>query len=86
MRRTLRWTVSCATFATRLVDGYAWAVGIYRGYVPPSQTANLSAGYRISENLRINATGTNILNQQRFQMFGGSVIGRRVLAGVTATF
>jgi hypothetical protein len=35
---------------------------------------------------RVFAVGTNIFDQQRYQLFGGSVIGRRVLGGVTATF
>jgi outer membrane receptor protein involved in Fe transport len=69
----------------RLVGGYPWAVGVFRGYVPGSQILNLSAGYRLTPNLRVHAIGTNILDQQRFQMFGGSVNGRRVLAGVTTT-
>ncbi|MBA3445916.1 MAG: TonB-dependent receptor [Gemmatimonadales bacterium] len=47
---------------------------------------NLSAGYRISNNLRIHGTATNLLDQERFQLYGGSVIGRRVLAGLTAKF
>jgi hypothetical protein len=32
------------------------------------------------------ANATNLLDQQRFQVYGGSVIGRRVLAGMTSTF
>ncbi|MDQ3427386.1 MAG: TonB-dependent receptor [Gemmatimonadota bacterium] len=51
-----------------------------------SEFVNLSAGYRISNNLRIHGTATNLLDQERFQLYGGSVIGRRVLAGLTAKF
>ena len=36
--------------------------------------------------VRLHATATNLLDQQRYQLFGGSVIGRRVLGGVTASF
>jgi iron complex outermembrane receptor protein len=70
----------------RLVDGYPWAAGIFQGYVPSAELVNLSAGYRINNYLRIHATATNLLDQDRFQLFGGSVIGRRVLGGFTATF
>jgi outer membrane receptor protein involved in Fe transport len=70
----------------RLVDGYDWAAGIFQGYVPASEFLNLSAGYRINNYVRIHATATNLFDQQRFQMYGGSVIGRRILGGVTATF
>jgi outer membrane receptor for ferrienterochelin and colicin len=54
--------------------------------VPASEFVTLGAGYRISNNLRIHATATNLLDQQRFQLYGGSVIRRRVLGGVTANF
>ena len=47
---------------------------------------SLGAGYRINNNVRVHATATNLFDQQRFQMFGGSVIGRRVLGGITASF
>ncbi|HUF35409.1 MAG TPA: TonB-dependent receptor [Gemmatimonadales bacterium] len=70
----------------RLVDGYAWAAGVFQGYVPASEFLNVSAGYRINNYVRLHATATNLFDQQRFQMYGGSVIGRRVLGGVTGTF
>ena len=44
------------------------------------------AGYRINNYVRIHATGTNLLDEERFQLYGGSVIGRRILGGVTANF
>ena len=70
----------------RIVAGYSWAIGVWRGYIPASQTVNLTAGYRVSPLLRVHALATNVFDEQRFQLYGGSVIGRRVLAGVTATF
>jgi outer membrane receptor protein involved in Fe transport len=70
----------------RLVDGYQWSAGVFQGYVPSSEFVNLSAGYRISNYVRVHATATNLFDQKRFQLYGGSVIGRRVLGGVTAGF
>jgi outer membrane receptor for ferrienterochelin and colicins len=75
-----------ANVSLRLVDGYQWAAGVFQGYVPSSEFLNLSAGYRLNNNLRIHGTATNLLDQQRFQLYGGSVIGRRVLGGLTANF
>ncbi len=75
-----------ANVSLRLVDGYQWAAGIFQGYVPASEFLNVGAGFRISNNLRIHATATNVLDQERFQLYGGSVIGRRVLGGLTANF
>lgn len=70
----------------RLVDGYEWAAGVFFGDVPSSQTINITAGYRLTNNFRIQAAVTNILDQQRFHLYGGDVVGRRVLAGITARF
>ena len=75
-----------ASVSVRLVDGYQWAAGVFQGYVPSSEFANVSAGYRINNYVRVHATATNLLDQERFQLYGGSVIGRRVLGGVTASF
>ena len=70
----------------RLVDGYPWAAGIFQGYVPSAELVNVSAGYRLNNYLRVHATATNLFDQERYQLFGGSVLGRRVLGGLTATF
>lgn len=70
----------------RLVSGYEWAAGFYQGYVEPSETFNVTAGYQIHPQFRLHAIATNVFDQKRFHMYGGSVIGRRVLGGVTATF
>jgi len=70
----------------RIVSRYNWKSGIWDGDVPASPIVNLNAGYRVNPHLRVYANATNLMDQQRFQIFGGSVIGRRVLAGVTSTF
>lgn len=75
-----------ANVSLRLIDGYPWAAGVFQGYVPSSEFLNLSAGYRFNNNFRIHGTATNLLDQKRFQLYGGSVIGRRVLGGITANF
>jgi iron complex outermembrane receptor protein len=75
-----------ANLTVRLVDGYPWAAGVFQGYVPSSELVNLSAGYQINNYVRVHATATNLFDQQRFQLYGGSVIGRRVLGGITAVF
>lgn len=75
-----------ADLSMRAVASYDWAAGVFAGKVPSSEWINASAGYRISPNFRVFVVGTNILDQQRYQLFGGSVIGRRVLGGLTTTF
>ena len=70
----------------RIVSGYHWTMGLWDGDIPASQMVNLSAGYRINPHLRVFANATNLFDQQHFEVYGGSVIGRRVLAALTATF
>lgn len=72
--------------SVRLVSGYPWAAGLFAGYVPALQMVNANVGYQATPQLKLFVNGTNLFDQQRFQMYGGSVIGRRVLAGMTATF
>lgn len=70
----------------RIVSGYHWTTGLWDGDIPASQMVNLSAGYRINPHLRVFANATNVFDQQHFDVYGGSVIGRRVLAALTSTF
>ncbi len=75
-----------ASLSGRFVASYAWAAGIFVGKVPSSESFNANAGYQITSRYRVFAVGTNIFNQQRYQLYGGAVISRRVLAGLTASF
>jgi outer membrane receptor protein involved in Fe transport len=70
----------------RFSTGHEWVAGVFLGWVPSRQTFDMNLGYVINNNVRVFLSGLNILDQQRFQMYGGSVIGRRILAGVTTTF
>jgi iron complex outermembrane receptor protein len=74
-----------ATASAKLVGGYSWAAGALVGYVPSRQAVDLQAAYRITELLRLQLLATTIFDQRRFHLYGGSVVGRRVLAGLTAT-
>jgi iron complex outermembrane receptor protein len=75
-----------ASINSRFVADYAWAAGVFVGRVPASQTINASIGYQTDPRYRLFANATNLLDQQRYQLFGGAVIGRRVLVGVTTLF
>ena len=75
-----------ASLSARFVAAYDWAAGVFVGKIPAGQTVNMSAGYQVSPRYRAFVTGTNILNQERYQMFGGSVINRRMLGGISAAF
>jgi outer membrane receptor protein involved in Fe transport len=75
-----------ANVSLRLIDGYQWAAGVFQGYVPSSEFLSLGAGYQVNHYLRIYGNATNVLDQKRFQLYGGSVLRRRVLGGLTASF
>jgi iron complex outermembrane receptor protein len=74
------------SISMRMVQSYEWAAGVFAGTVPSNEMVDASLGYQFSPYLRLFAVGTNIFDQQRFQLYGGSVLGRRVLGGVTVTF
>jgi outer membrane receptor protein involved in Fe transport len=70
----------------RFTGSFDWGGSLLTGRVPSSQTVDLRAGVQAGPRLRVHALVTNLLDQKRFQIYGGSVIGRQVLAGMTATF
>ena len=75
-----------AGFSARFVDGYDWEAGVFAGSIPSSQSIDVHGAYQLNPNLRLHAIATNVLDQERYHLFGGSVIGRRFLGGVTAEF
>ncbi len=75
-----------ASLTGRFVASYDWAAGVFVGRVPASQTINASVGYQADPRYRIFTNITNLANQQRYHIFGGSVVGRRALFGVTTMF
>jgi outer membrane receptor protein involved in Fe transport len=70
----------------RYSSGFPWAAGVFAGYIESGSTFDANAGYRISPSFRLFLAGTNVLNREWFSVYGGSVNGRRVMGGVTATF
>jgi outer membrane receptor protein involved in Fe transport len=70
----------------RFVDGYEWVAGVFAGDIPSTQTVDVNAGYAINNNLRLYAIATNFFDQTQFHLYGGSLVRRRVLGGLTATF
>jgi outer membrane receptor for ferrienterochelin and colicins len=70
----------------RASQGYEWAAGVFAGWIEPQSVFDASAAYAVNNNLRLFVTGTNIFDQQRYAIYGGSVNGRRVLGGVTTRF
>ena len=72
--------------AAKFIQAFDWNAGVFAGRIPSRQVVDLHVGYRFRSNFRIFAAATNLLDQQLFQLYGGSVNGLRVLMGVTANF
>ncbi len=75
-----------AGMTLRSAQGFDWAAGVFAGWIEPQTTVDANIAYAISNGLRIYATGNNIFDQQRYSIYGGSVNGRRILAGLTTRF
>lgn len=74
-----------ARVGLRLAESYDWAAGAFVGHVPASQLVDANVSWQLSHRVRLHAVATNMFDQRRYQAFGGSLIGRRVIAGLTAT-
>ena len=72
--------------AARLVSEYDWASGVWVGRIPPSTTMDASLGWQVLRDTRLHLTATNLLDEARYSVYGGSLIGRRVIGGITVTF
>jgi outer membrane receptor protein involved in Fe transport len=75
-----------ASGSLRAVKGYSWAAGVFIGYIEPNVTFNANAGYDINNNFKLFVNATNLFDNDKFEIYGGSVNGRRVLGGLTARF
>ncbi|HEV8197690.1 MAG TPA: TonB-dependent receptor [Gemmatimonadales bacterium] len=70
----------------RAVKGYAWAAGVFTGFIEPNVSFGANLGYDVNNNFKVFVAGTNVLDSKKFEIYGGSVNGRRILGGVTARF
>ncbi|MGH7562179.1 MAG: TonB-dependent receptor [Gemmatimonadales bacterium] len=70
----------------RTASGFSWAAGVFAGYIESFTTFDVNASYDLNNNFRIFGTATNVLDEKHFDIYGGSVNGRRALGGITARF
>lgn len=82
----------------RHVPPFPWAAGVFRTIrinaqgaeevfdVPGYTVLNLAGSYRISANLLATLNVSNLLDRKHYQIFGGSLLRRRAVVGMTATF
>jgi iron complex outermembrane receptor protein len=69
----------------RSLQAFDWAAGVFAGRIPEYHLFNLSAGYQITQRYRAGLTVTNLFDRQAYQIFGGSIVGRQLIASITVT-
>ncbi len=70
----------------KVVPSYDWAAGIYKGRILSYAIFNLNAAYQLTRELGLGLNVTNLLDREHYQIFGGSLIGRRAVLSMTASF
>jgi outer membrane receptor for ferrienterochelin and colicins len=71
-----------ASVKYRWVDDFAWAAGVFVGFVPSYDVVDLGASYRITDNLEVGLDISNVLDDETFQTFGGDIVPRRALGHI----
>lgn len=70
----------------KYVPSYYWSAGVYQGQILAYTMINLSAGYVVNENLSMNFNIANLLDRRHYEIFGGSILGRRSTLSATYSF
>ena len=70
----------------KYVPAFDWAAGIYKGPIKPYTLINLNGTYALTPILDLGLNVTNLLDKSHYQIFGGSLIGRRAVMSLTAKF
>lgn len=70
----------------KYVPSYYWSAGVYSGQILAYTIVSLSAGYVMNDNVSMNFNVANILDRQHYEIFGGSILGRRSTLSVTYSF
>lgn len=70
----------------KYVPSYFWSAGVYQGQIFAYTLVNLSAGYVVNESLNLNFNIANLLDRKHYEIFGGSILGRRSTLSATYSF
>lgn len=74
-----------ARLALRAAESFGWRSALWWGPVPASMTVDLVLSHAFASGLIASIAGNNILDQARYQFYGGSLVRRRVLASLSWT-
>lgn len=70
----------------KYIPSYFWSAGVFSGRIPAYALVNLSSGYQVNDHMSLNLNISNILDRRHYQIFGGSILGRRSTFSVTYSF
>jgi outer membrane receptor protein involved in Fe transport len=67
----------------RYEDSFPWRLALWNGKVPSSVNVDVNARMKLPGNTAVNLSVTNLLDQQRFHSYGGSLVGRRAVLSMS---
>lgn len=70
----------------KYVPSYFWSAGVFAGQIKAYAIVNLSGGYQVNDHLSLNMNISNLLDRKHYEIFGGSVLGRRGVLTATYSF
>ncbi len=68
-----------ARIGVRWEDAFKFRSGAWAGDLPSSRSVDVNLTYPLRRRLTVSVAGTNVLDEERVHLMGGSIIGRRVL-------
>lgn len=74
-----------ANVTVKYVPSYPWAAGIYQGPILAYTLVNVAASYKFNPNLQFSLNVSNLLDRRHYEIFGGSLLGRRAIGTLTVT-
>ncbi len=72
--------------SVKYIPSFDWSAGIYQGRILAYTLVNVAAEYPLAEHLRFGVNVSNLFDRVHYEIFGGSLLKRRALASLTATF
>jgi outer membrane receptor protein involved in Fe transport len=71
-----------ASATLRAVNAFDWNAGVYAGRVPAFAVVDAAGGVNLRRGWRLDIDAANLFDHRHFEMFGGSLLGRRVLGSL----
>jgi iron complex outermembrane receptor protein len=69
--------------SVRAADPFRYRTTQWRGLVPHTTTVDANVMNPFTDRLRVSVNASNLLNERRFQVFGGSLVGRRIVGSLS---